>query len=110
MDGISNEWPYIISRVVNLPAKNKVWSVVQRLVLGAAVYYIWQERNIRRMQFMERSCECLVKIVIKSVRMKLMGLSLKMSANVVNMSSIWNLPIDKTVYHSRMVEELCQNI
>lgn len=35
--------------VVNIlaasPFKNNIWSVINRLVIAATVYYVWQERN-----------------------------------------------------------------
>lgn len=29
------------------PINNSIWSIIQRLVLGASIYFIWQERNSR---------------------------------------------------------------
>ena len=105
LDRISNDWPYIISGIVNFPAKNSVWSVIQTLTLGAAVYYNWQERNVRRMQFVERNNECLYKIVVETVRLKLMGLFMKLTDEVIKAAKIWNLPIDKSAYYSKFVDE-----
>ena len=106
MNNISNNWPSIISGVVNFLAKNKIWSVIQRLVLGAAVYFIWQERNIRRMQNEERNTECLFNIVFESVRLKLMGLSFKYTSDVMDAAKIWNFPICRTDRYRNLIHEV----
>ncbi|GKD20967.1 RNA-directed DNA polymerase, eukaryota, reverse transcriptase zinc-binding domain protein [Tanacetum coccineum] len=68
LDGISNDWAMVISGLVNKPANNSIWSVVQRLVFGSAIYFIWQERNIRRMEQRERSIDGLFKVIFDTVR------------------------------------------
>ncbi|GKB62983.1 putative RNA-directed DNA polymerase [Tanacetum coccineum] len=34
---------YLLAR----PMRNSIWSIIQRLVIGGVVYFIWQERNLR---------------------------------------------------------------
>ena len=109
LDIISNDWPSIISGVVSFPAKNKIWSIIQRLVFGAAVYFTWQERNIRRMQAVERNTKCLFKLVFESVRLKLMGLSFKYTSDVMKAAKIWNFPNGKTDVYRNLVQDLCEN-
>ncbi|PWA79430.1 Phytosulfokine [Artemisia annua] len=98
-DDISNNWPTIVSGIANKPANNKVWSVIQRLVLGAAVYFIWQERNVRRAQYIDRSVDCLFQLVVDTVRMKLMGLTMKYSSDVARASEIWQFKVCKNDYY-----------
>ncbi|GJY83206.1 RNA-directed DNA polymerase, eukaryota, reverse transcriptase zinc-binding domain protein [Tanacetum coccineum] len=75
---------------------------VPRLVLGAAIYFIWQERNIRRMEHRDRSVDGLFKVVFENVRLKLMGLKLKWTSDVIKAFKIWNLPMkrDKDVTYN----------
>ncbi|GKC89171.1 hypothetical protein Tco_1149820 [Tanacetum coccineum] len=40
------------------------------------------------------------------VRMKLMGLNIKVTSNVLEAASIWNLYIKKGAYYRRMVDEI----
>ncbi|GKD77298.1 hypothetical protein Tco_1339919, partial [Tanacetum coccineum] len=91
----SNDWAMVISGLVNKPVNNTIWSVVQRLVLGAATYFIWQERNIRRMEHRKISVDGLFKVVFDNVRLKLMGLKLKWTSDVIKASKIWNLPMKR---------------
>ncbi|PWA54068.1 RNA-directed DNA polymerase, eukaryota, Reverse transcriptase zinc-binding domain protein [Artemisia annua] len=93
LDDIGNDWPYVISGIVNKPASNKIWSIIQRLVFGAAVYFIWQERNVRRAQFVETIEDCLFKIVVDTVRLKLMSLSMKYTTDVAKAAGMWKFKL-----------------
>ncbi|GJT61003.1 hypothetical protein Tco_1004536 [Tanacetum coccineum] len=57
LEDLGNEWAMVISGVTNKPAKNIIWSVIQRLTFGAAIYFLWQERNNRRVELRERFCD-----------------------------------------------------
>ncbi|GJT56941.1 hypothetical protein Tco_0991995 [Tanacetum coccineum] len=112
MDNISNEWASVISGIVNKPATNSIWSIIQRLVLGATVYYLWQERNIRRVNHMFRSQDVVLKCIVDTIRLKLMGLSLKRTADVEKATSIWGF-VDyqddphKTLKNKGIVDSRC---
>ena len=109
LENASNTWAQIISSVVNRPANNSIWSVIQRLVLGASVYYVWQERNLRLFGGHSRSVEELLKIVIENIRFRLMGLKLKITPDVIKAAEVWNFPIDKLYKHRRMLDELMKD-
>nr|GEX17052.1 RNA-directed DNA polymerase, eukaryota, reverse transcriptase zinc-binding domain protein [Tanacetum cinerariifolium] len=107
---IGNDWAMVIFGLVNKPANNTIWSVVQRLVLGAAIYFIWQERNIRRMKNRERSVDGLFKVIFDTVRFKLLGLKLKWTSNVIKASKIWNLPMKRDKYGMNSCMICCRNV
>ncbi|GKC42552.1 zinc knuckle CX2CX4HX4C containing protein [Tanacetum coccineum] len=106
LEGISNDWARIISFIMNKLAANTIWSVIQRLVLSACVYFVWQERNFRwfRKNFIDE--ECLFKIIVDVVRMKLLGLTIKNTPSVIEAAKIWGLQLHKNDYYKRMVDEL----
>ena len=106
LDGVSNNWAEVISNIVNRPARNTIWSVVQRLVLEAVVYFIWQDRNSRLFGGYGRNEEDLLNVIMESVRFRIMGLSLKVTPDVVRASEIWKFPIDRRLKYKRMLEEL----
>ncbi|GJR88119.1 pentatricopeptide repeat-containing protein [Tanacetum coccineum] len=56
----------------------------KRLVWGATVYFIWQERNIRLFGNGGRSGVELFKVIFESVRSRLIGLKLKVTPDVIN--------------------------
>ncbi|GJZ52720.1 RNA-directed DNA polymerase, eukaryota, reverse transcriptase zinc-binding domain protein [Tanacetum coccineum] len=82
LEGISNDWACVISFIFNKPATNTIWSIIQRDV------------------------ECLYKNIVDIIIMKLMGLAMKCSPDVLAAASIWNFKINKSDYYRRMVEEL----
>ena len=106
LNSVSNVWAQIISSVVNIPARNTIWSVIQRLMLGAAVYFIWQERNMRLFGNYGRTEDELFKIIVESVRFRLMGLKIKVTSDVIKASEIWCLPIDKKLKFRHILDEL----
>ncbi|GKD18875.1 reverse transcriptase domain-containing protein [Tanacetum coccineum] len=64
------------------------------------------ERNCRCFVKKFRDVDCLYKIVVEMIRMKLMGLTLKCNSNVLEAASIWNLKVNNSAYVRRMMEEL----
>lgn len=75
LDNCSKVWARAVSDITNRPAKNTIWSVIQRIVFNAAIYFIWQERNVRRFSQKDRAIDILFSMVVDTVRFKLMGLS-----------------------------------
>ncbi|GJR38332.1 hypothetical protein Tco_1214016 [Tanacetum coccineum] len=68
LGNVSNSWAQIISSMVNMLSKNTIWSVIQRLILGASIYFIWQERNFRLFENGEKSEDVPFKVIFQSIR------------------------------------------
>ncbi|GJV04820.1 hypothetical protein Tco_1338389 [Tanacetum coccineum] len=79
--------------------------VLCRLVLVAAIYFLWIERNSRIYNQVNRSVDSLFDQVVSTVRLKLRGLVLKNSPDVLKASEIWNFLIDKSGYYNNMLKE-----
>ncbi|GJY15577.1 hypothetical protein Tco_0385999 [Tanacetum coccineum] len=103
LENVSNEWASVVFGIVLKPASNSIWSVIQRLVWGSVVYFLWQERNVRRVNNFFRSEDCLFKCIVETIRFKLMGLNLKMSADVLKAARIWNLAVNRDGFDADMV-------
>ncbi|PWA75415.1 Phytosulfokine [Artemisia annua] len=88
MENISNNMAQIVSGMVSFTAKNTIWSVIQRLVWGATVYFIWQERNMRLFGGHGRTEDQLFKIITKAVKFRVMGLKLKVTPDVLKAAEI----------------------
>ncbi|GJW84185.1 hypothetical protein Tco_0157330 [Tanacetum coccineum] len=58
---------------------NKLRSVISKLVLAAAAYFLWQERNNRLFRKEKRSIDQVVDCIINSVRLKLVSCRWKSS-------------------------------
>ena len=106
LDMIGHEWASVISNIVNRPANNSIWSVIQRLSFGAIVYFIWQERNIRRMQKSSRSEDVVFNCIVSTIRFKLLGLNIKHSKDAIIAVEMWNLPLGRNECYRRVVKEL----
>ena len=106
LDNVGNEWAGVISFIVNKPASNTIWSVIQRLVLSATMYEIWHERNNRRVNQMNRDEDCVFNSIVNIVRMKLMGLKLKYTPNVHKVALMWNIPLGRNEFYKKLVDDL----
>ncbi|PWA97824.1 reverse transcriptase domain, Reverse transcriptase zinc-binding domain protein [Artemisia annua] len=93
LDDLSCIWAEVVSGISIKAANNSVWSVIQRLTFGAAVYYIWQERNFRIFQSNFRTEENVFKVIVDIVRHKLMGLKIKKSREAVKAAVIWKFSL-----------------
>ncbi|PWA76381.1 reverse transcriptase domain, Reverse transcriptase zinc-binding domain protein [Artemisia annua] len=88
LDDISYVWGEVISGIVNKAACNSIWSIVQRLLFGLVVYFIWQERNFRVFQKCARSGEALFSLIVETVRLRLMGLKILRVSPAVKEASL----------------------
>lgn len=73
-------------------SSNSLVNVVNRLVLGSLVYFLWQERNLRIFQKKHRSSKQVINLIEETVRMKIMGLKIRNVSRVFNSLRLWNIP------------------
>ncbi|GJY97084.1 RNA-directed DNA polymerase, eukaryota, reverse transcriptase zinc-binding domain protein [Tanacetum coccineum] len=69
----------------------KMFEGVWRLVFGAAVYFIWQERNKRMFQNEKREVKNVVEIIKETVRLKLASFVVKNGRTVRNVEAVWGI-------------------
>ncbi|XP_071694959.1 uncharacterized protein [Rutidosis leptorrhynchoides] len=77
--GLPHKIGEIITVMSNYPFKNQIWSVITRLVIAPAVYYIWQERNKRLFKGEKKNEKELAVLAIDFIRVKLLTLKVKQS-------------------------------
>ena len=70
---------------------NSIKSVVRRLVFGALVYFIWQERNKRQFTMERRDPQSLAGTILDTVKMRMSGLRVINSSNVQSVAKDWNV-------------------
>lgn len=99
MDNISEKWPDIMHFLTPRAKRNAIWRVIGRLILGSALYHIWQERYMRLFQKGSRSVDTLVSCIFKEVRLKMLSLSFKESANVVKAFKVWKIDFPRKSEH-----------
>ncbi|GJZ43954.1 putative ribonuclease H-like domain-containing protein [Tanacetum coccineum] len=71
---INGQWKDTIKYLEDFHAKNKIWSVLKRIVIAASIYHIWIKRNKRIFQNVERSSDTIAEIITEDVRFKLTSL------------------------------------
>ncbi|GJV14256.1 RNA-directed DNA polymerase, eukaryota, reverse transcriptase zinc-binding domain protein [Tanacetum coccineum] len=81
LKNFKREWVDTVSYMAMGHGRN-IKSVVSRVVFRVVVYYIWQERNKRCSTQEKRSVKTLCNIILDIVRMRLISLKVKDSANV----------------------------
>ncbi|GKA59381.1 RNA-directed DNA polymerase, eukaryota, reverse transcriptase zinc-binding domain protein [Tanacetum coccineum] len=91
IDNIKYEWEEIIHLLINAGNGNNINSVCRRLMLGASVYNIWNERNRRIFQDKKLNEEDIVKRITEVVKCKLSCLIVKDSAAVRKMEDKWSI-------------------
>ncbi|GJY57634.1 RNA-directed DNA polymerase, eukaryota, reverse transcriptase zinc-binding domain protein [Tanacetum coccineum] len=88
----------------------RLWERLKPMGLLDDIGNDWaMERNIKRMEHRDRSVDGLFKVVFENVRLKLMGLKLKWTSDVIKAFKIWNLPMkrDKDVLENIKNIRLC---
>nr|GEW45364.1 hypothetical protein [Tanacetum cinerariifolium] len=102
LDNAPSRWCDIVKFMINRPINKSIWSILQRLVLGATVYFIWQERNLRLFQNRHRSKEELCRLIKDMVRLRVLSLRLKPSAQVYEAIDIWSFHVCNDIGSKRV--------
>ena len=93
----SFNWKCIIDEFSKQKANRNIWSALRRLVLGATVYFVWQERNSRMFKDTERSVDTLVKQIKDSIKWRMMSFIVKESNAVKEVEDKWNVKLKRAV-------------
>nr|XP_043626221.1 uncharacterized protein LOC122597720 [Erigeron canadensis] len=97
LDEVPNSWDSIVDCMSSFTMSNAITNVVQRLVLAATVYFVWQERNFRLFQNKTRNVKDLCGIIKHTVRARLIGLKIKSTAKAAKVAEIWNFELNKGI-------------
>nr|XP_043615900.1 uncharacterized protein LOC122587799 [Erigeron canadensis] len=92
MSHLSNKLDDIVSFLIPKANGASTTSIIGRLVLAAAVYYIWQERNKRMFGNHTRPPDTLKDIIVENVRLRLASVKFKESSKTKRMLEVWRLP------------------
>ncbi|KAK1441116.1 hypothetical protein QVD17_06954 [Tagetes erecta] len=69
---VDGKWEEIVQFLISRGEWKSISSIADRLVLGAAAYYVWQERNARLFANEKRTPIHISNIILKNVRMRLL--------------------------------------
>ena len=93
----SSNWMNIIEEISVMTANSNIWSILRRIVIGAVVYYVWQERNNRMFDKGSRTEDELVKNIVETVKMRMMSFHVKDSRTVLEVERKWKVILKRSV-------------
>ncbi|XP_022042316.1 uncharacterized protein LOC110944982 [Helianthus annuus] len=91
MNSIQDSWEDISAWFIARANSKSVFSVASRLVVAAAAYVIWSERNARFFSNRLRPPEQLADRIISTVRTKLISFRYKQTSNVNRFMEEWKM-------------------
>ncbi|XP_022030706.1 uncharacterized protein LOC110931628 [Helianthus annuus] len=91
MSSISPRWTDIVQWLCNRDHQRRADTYVAKLLVAAAAYSIWQERNARLFKNQLRPPETVSDVIMNTVRYKLMGAKLKNTVRVRNLLREWEI-------------------
>ncbi|GJR66978.1 hypothetical protein Tco_0013043 [Tanacetum coccineum] len=92
MDVVPPVLENIIAWFQPLANKRTVQNIVGKILIAAATYFIWLERNNRLFKRTRRSPEDLRDAIVITVRLKLVSFRFKNKEKVRNFLSLWKMP------------------
>ncbi|XP_022019057.1 uncharacterized protein LOC110919088 [Helianthus annuus] len=92
MGAIQNSWNDIFEYLLSIANSKKAANVIAKLVVGATVYFVWEERNRRLFTPKRRTKEQLIEIILSTVRMKLHTMRFRHSVQTERVLQEWSLP------------------
>ncbi|XP_022003156.1 uncharacterized protein LOC110900579 [Helianthus annuus] len=92
MEDVNGSWTDVMAWMTHNSSLQKPDNVVSRLVVAAASYFIWQERNSRLFSRNHRTAMVVSQEIIYTVRMRLISLKFKRSFDNGSLVEKWKIP------------------
>ncbi|GJS80066.1 RNA-directed DNA polymerase, eukaryota, reverse transcriptase zinc-binding domain protein [Tanacetum coccineum] len=91
----SMDWQTVIVEMSQLKKSKNIWCIVSKLVCGAAVYYLWNERNSRLFGGIKKTEDALCHEIEETIRLNLMSVKVKESAAVRHVEDQWKIKLQR---------------
>ncbi|KAK1421764.1 hypothetical protein QVD17_24373 [Tagetes erecta] len=88
---IEGIWDNIVRFLITRGKWESINSIIDRLVIGATSYYVWQERNARLFTSNKRNPNQISALILENVRLKLVSMEKKKRLMNGNTIKRWNL-------------------
>ncbi|GJT94434.1 RNA-directed DNA polymerase, eukaryota, reverse transcriptase zinc-binding domain protein [Tanacetum coccineum] len=85
------DWRKMMDEIA-INCRNSIQSVLNRMIMTIAVYYIWTERRIFTDE--KRNSQRLLEGMVDSIKMQLMGIKVKNSPAIKKISKEWNIKMN----------------
>nr|GEZ05522.1 hypothetical protein [Tanacetum cinerariifolium] len=83
----------IITYLLAIAKRKSSMSCIGKLVVAAAAYFIWHERNSRLFNKVKRSVTEVVDCILSNVRLKFLSCRFKKSRDAIMFARLWEIPI-----------------
>ncbi|KAJ0535815.1 putative reverse transcriptase zinc-binding domain-containing protein [Helianthus annuus] len=91
LDSVDNTWNSLMGWIDHSSKSKKVDDIVCKLVIAAASYYVWQERNSRLFSSSHLTEMQVAERIKNSVRLRLMGFKFRLESARRRIFSIWKI-------------------
>ncbi|XP_071699443.1 uncharacterized protein [Rutidosis leptorrhynchoides] len=91
--GLHYDLKNIINDIVKYPAVRDIRNILNKIVVGAAVYFIGMGRNRRHFLKQKKSVEVICKELMLCIQGKLMSISVKDTKNVHKVACMWGMVV-----------------
>lgn len=85
----------VVCYIANGGNKNNIWSIVNKIITAAVVYFLWNERNKRMFQDSKRDVDEVISVINRYVESVLQSIRVKKSRAVLMVARSWNLTWEK---------------
>ncbi|XP_021994704.1 uncharacterized protein LOC110891319 [Helianthus annuus] len=91
MSSVGPAWNAIIDWLGARANSKSAINFISRLIVAAAVYFVWQERNARLFRNQNRPPDALANLILQTVRYKLIGVKFKECNRVRRLLEAWEI-------------------
>ncbi|GJV74780.1 hypothetical protein Tco_1506364 [Tanacetum coccineum] len=91
----SMNWQTVIDEMSKLKRSKNMWCIVSKLVCGAAVYYLWYERNSRLFGGTKKTEDAICLEAVDTIRLNLVNRKVKESAAFRNVEDHWEIKLQR---------------
>nr|GEU29920.1 hypothetical protein [Tanacetum cinerariifolium] len=91
--GAGPSFASIITHLMPIAKRKSSKSCIGKLVVAAAAYFVWHERNSRLFNKVKRSVTEVVDCILSTVRLKLLSYRFKKSRDAIQFARLWEIPM-----------------
>ncbi|GJV87455.1 reverse transcriptase domain, reverse transcriptase zinc-binding domain protein, partial [Tanacetum coccineum] len=90
-NALPNDWTRLVNCMASRFHNRSIKSILCRILFGAAVYFVWQERNRRLFTSKKRPANNLLESILENIRFRLASIKVIKSVFVDRVANEWNV-------------------
>ncbi|MFS7900491.1 hypothetical protein Hanom_Chr00s117215g01810201 [Helianthus anomalus] len=92
MESVNGSWDDIMAWMTQHSNMQEPENIISRLVLSAASYFVWQERNNRLFSNNHRTPMVIAREVVRTVRLRMLSFQFKWRPGLRRLLEKWQIP------------------